>query len=79
MEAGAQTEAVNIVASACDKHEQNHELAAKAIKEALDQKFGKLWHVVVGEGFGFEVTHEMENVLYLLFGGNRGIILWKCS
>ena len=29
------------------------------IKEVLDKKFGPSWHVVVGEGFGFELSYEV--------------------
>ena len=36
-------------------------------------------HVVVGEGFGFEITHEVKHLLYMFFGGNLAIIVWKCS
>lgn len=49
------------------------------IKDAMDKKFGASWHVVVGEGYGFEITHEVKNLLYMFFGGNMAIILWKCS
>lgn len=49
------------------------------IKDTMDKKFGIYWHVVVGEGFGFEVSYETENILYLFFGGNMAIVLWKCS
>lgn len=49
------------------------------IKEAMDKKFGVSWHAVVGENYGFEVTHELKNLLYMFFGGNTAIILWKCS
>lgn len=34
------------------------------IKETMDKKFGSSWHVVIGEGFGFEITHEVKNLLY---------------
>ena len=54
-------------------------MAAKFIKETMDKKFGASWHVVVGEGFGFELTHEVKNLLYMFFGGNVGICVWKCS
>jgi len=53
--------------------------AARMIKETMDKKFGASWHVVVGEGFGFEITHEVKNLLYMFFGGNMAIIVWKCS
>ncbi|KAF3852910.1 hypothetical protein F7725_006265, partial [Dissostichus mawsoni] len=42
----------------------------KMIKESMDKKFGSSWHVVIGEGFGFEVTHEVKNLLYMFFGGS---------
>jgi len=45
----------------------------------MDKKFGASWHVVVGEGFGFEMTHEIKNMMYMFFGGTTGILLWKCS
>lgn len=72
-------EAIEMITTACEKYAQNYELAAKTIKEAMDKKFGTFWHVCVGEGFGFEVSFETRNILYLFFGGNLAIVLWKCS
>lgn len=45
----------------------------------MDKKFGSAWHVAVGEGFGFEVTHDQRNMLYMFFGGNVGVLIWKAS
>lgn len=53
--------------------------AAKMIKETMDKKFGASWHAVVGEGYGFEVTHEVKNMMYMFFGGTMAICLWKCA
>lgn len=53
--------------------------AAKMIKESMDKKFGSSWHVVIGEGFGFEVSHEVKNLLYMFFGGSLAVCVWKCS
>ena len=53
--------------------------AAKMIKDTMDKKFGASWHVVVGEGFGFEMTHEIKNMMYMFFAGTTAILLWKCS
>ena len=53
--------------------------AAKMIKEAMDKKFGTAWHVVVGEGFAFEIAHESKNVLHMYFGGQISTLVWKCS
>ncbi|KAJ3355589.1 Dynein light chain 4, axonemal [Kappamyces sp. JEL0680] len=74
------TEAVDMVVTAVEKHIGNYEVsivasserqaASKSIKESMDKRAGSSWHVVVGEGFGFEVTHEMRNLLYMYFGGN---------
>lgn len=53
--------------------------AAKMIKESMDKKFGSSWHAVVGEGYGFELTHEVKNLLYMFFGGTVAVCVWKCS
>lgn len=53
-------------------------MAANLIKEQLDKKFGPSWHVLVGEGFGFDISYEVNTLLYLFFGGNTGICIWKC-
>ncbi len=53
--------------------------AAKLIKETMDKKFGPAWHAVVGAGYGMEITHEVKNLLYMFFGGNTAICLWKCA
>ncbi|KAL7737287.1 hypothetical protein ACLKA6_012909 [Drosophila palustris] len=72
-------EVIELSVAVCEKYSSNYELAAKTIKDTMDKKFGIYWHVVVGEGFGFEVSYETENILYLFFGGNLAIVLWKCS
>ncbi|KAI8906732.1 dynein light chain type 1-domain-containing protein [Gorgonomyces haynaldii] len=72
-------EAVDMVVTAVEKHIGNYEAASKTIKESMDKRAGSSWHVVVGEGFGFEITHEMKNLLYMYFGGNLGILVWKAS
>ena len=49
------------------------------IKEALDTRFGTTWHVVVGEGFGFDISYEISRIFYKFFAGNLGVCAWKCS
>ena len=49
------------------------------IKEILDKKFGASWHVVVGEGFGFELSYEVKKLLYMFFAGTLAVCVWKCS
>ncbi|KAJ3100977.1 Dynein light chain 4, axonemal [Phlyctochytrium planicorne] len=72
-------EAVDMIVTAVEKHPGNYEAAAKTIKELMDKRCGSSWHVVVGEGFGFEVTHEMRNLMFMYFGGNIGILVFKAS
>lgn len=56
---------------------ETYEQAAKAIKEQLDKKFGPPWHVVVGEGFGFEVTYELKHLMYMYHKGYMAIVIFK--
>ncbi|RLW00125.1 hypothetical protein DV515_00009081 [Chloebia gouldiae] len=72
-------ETMELCVTACEKHATNNESAAKMIKETMDKKFGSSWHVVIGEGFGFEITHEVKNLLYMFFGGSLAVCVWKCS
>ena len=53
------------------------EQCARGIKEGLDRKFGQTWHVCVGEGFGFNVTHQAKNMLHLYYG-HVGVVCFKC-
>ncbi|XP_072029836.1 dynein axonemal light chain 4-like isoform X2 [Amphiura filiformis] len=73
------TETMELCVTACEKFANNNENAAKMIKETMDKKFGSSWHAIVGEGYGFELTHEVKALLYMFFGGNLAITVWKCS
>ncbi|XP_065183447.1 dynein axonemal light chain 4-like [Sycon ciliatum] len=73
------TEVMELCVTAAEKHAANMEYMARMIKETVDKKFGPAWHVVVGEGYSFEVTHEEKNILYMYFGGQVGMLVWKCS
>ncbi|KAI3385210.1 hypothetical protein SNEBB_001952 [Seison nebaliae] len=72
-------ETMELCVTACEKFATNNEHAAKFIKETMDKKYGPSWHVVVGEGFGFELTYDLKNILYMFFGGTQAIIVWKCA
>ena len=58
-------EAVDLVSTAVEKYAGNYELAARMIKETMDKKYNENWIVVVGQGFSFEVTHEVKHVLWM--------------
>lgn len=72
-------EAVECSIIACEKYASDYEQAAKVIKENFEKRFGTYWHVIVGEGFGFQVSYETNNLLYLFFAGNLAVVAWKCS
>merc|ERR1711865_1238181 len=38
---------------------QSYESAARLVKETMDKKYNESWVVVIGQGFAFEVTHEL--------------------
>ncbi|XP_061683862.1 dynein axonemal light chain 4-like [Syngnathoides biaculeatus] len=71
-------EAIAMCASAFEKFDNNNENAAKLVKDSMDKRFGTAWHVVVGEGFGFGVTHEAKHMLYMFYGGSLAVCIWKC-
>ena len=76
---------MEICNNACENHAANNELCAKNIKvkrveifespkkfffqEVLDKKFGPSWHVIVGEGFGFEISYETKKMFYMFSAG----------
>ncbi len=70
-------EAAEIVTMALDKYmsAKKYEEAAKLIKTNLDKKFGGFFHVVVGEGFAFEITYQYRHMLHMYYGENstRGV------
>jgi dynein light chain 4 len=71
------TESVDIVVSALDKHGNAHDGASKQIKETMDKKFGPSWHAIVGEGFAFDVTHQLGHMAYIYYLGTRAVLLFK--
>eukprot|EP00276_Gloeochaete_wittrockiana_P018817 CAMPEP_0184348474 /NCGR_PEP_ID=MMETSP1089-20130417/27676_1 /TAXON_ID=38269 ORGANISM="Gloeochaete wittrockiana, Strain SAG46.84" /NCGR_SAMPLE_ID=MMETSP1089 /ASSEMBLY_ACC=CAM_ASM_000445 /LENGTH=126 /DNA_ID=CAMNT_0026680197 /DNA_START=8 /DNA_END=388 /DNA_ORIENTATION=- len=70
-------EAQETIVTALEKFPNNYENVARMVKEAMDKKFGSNWHCVVGEGFGFDVTYEVQNLLYLYYGGTTAVLLFK--
>ena len=79
MDEDMKNEVMNICNSACDTNAHNNELCAKMIKEILDKRFGPSWHVIVGEGFGFEISYEVKKMLYMFSARFSAVTVWKCS
>ena len=74
MEEGKARDVMDICTNTCKKHTRNQQQVARAIKEVLDEAYGATWHVVVGEGFGFDggsparagLVAQVRNLLYSL-------------
>ena len=47
------------------------------IKDTMDKKCGSTWHCAIGEGFGFDVTYQQRNMIFIYYGP-VGILLYKC-
>ena len=72
-------EVMEICNGACETYAKNNEMCQQNIKEILDKKFGPSWHVIVGEGFGFEISYETKNMLYMFSARCSAVCVWKCS
>ena len=79
MDLELQAESLDICATAIEKYPGNNEEAARFIKLCMDKKYGATWHAVVGEGYGFEITHDVKSALYFFDNGNLAILLWKIA
>ncbi|CAN0008629.1 unnamed protein product [Heterosigma akashiwo] len=72
-------EALEVVTMAVDKFAstKNYEAAATSIKNTMDKKCGATWHCAIGEGFGFDVTYQQKNMIYVFYG-QVGVLIFKC-
>ena len=64
----------DLVITAVEKHANNFEAAARLVKEAMDKKYNESWVVIIGEGFGFEVTHEVKHVLWMFLSDLSALV-----
>lgn len=73
------TESMEIITMAVDKFQatKNYEAAAQLIKTTMDKKFGASWHCAIGEGFGFDITYQSKNMVYVYYGA-IGVLCYKC-
>jgi dynein light chain 4, axonemal len=73
------TESMEIITMSVDKFQntKNYESAAQLIKTTMDKKFGASWHVAIGEGFGFDITYQSKNMVYVYYG-QIGVLCYKC-
>ena len=73
------TESMEIITMSVDKFQanKNYEAAAQLIKTTMDKKFGASWHCAIGEGFGFDITYQSKNMVYVYYG-QIGVLCYKC-
>ena len=79
MESEMRTEAMEICTSAVEKYPTNQEKSSQLVKELMDKKFGAPWNAVVGQYYSSEITAEVKHLLYLFFGGQFAVLLWKAQ
>ena len=48
--------------------------AARLVKETMDKKYNESWVVVIGQGFAFEVTHEVKHVLWMFLSDLSALV-----
>lgn len=63
--------------TAMEKFMDNYESAAAMLKKNLDMKYGSPFQVVIGEAFGFSVTHQENSLMYMFNGGKVAILIWR--
>lgn len=70
-------EAMAIAKNCIEKNIENFELAAREAKEALDQKFGPPFHVVIGETYGMSITYQTNSMLLMFCNNNLAVLIWR--
>lgn len=76
------TEAKETIITGIDKNSAegviDMQSACKFVKETMDKKYGASWHCMIGRGFAYDITSNKENLIYGYYGGNVGVLLYKC-
>lgn len=73
------TDAKEVAITAIEKAAGNYEVAAKSMQDDLVKKYGPGWHVVMGEGFGMEISYDLGSLMYCFSAGQVGVLIWKCN
>jgi dynein light chain 4, axonemal len=71
------TEVLDLVVAGMDKYGSNLEVAARSIKDTLDKQYGVSWQVIMGQGFGFDITSLESSVLHCYYQGEVGVLVYK--
>jgi len=71
-------ECVDMICTAVERYASNYEQAARMVKEQMDKKYNENWIVIIGQGFSFEVTHEVKHVLWM-YNCDTAILCFKAG
>jgi dynein light chain LC8-type len=66
-----------VAQAAFDSCKSEREVAAQ-IRRDMDKQQGRTWNVVVGKGFGSNVTHQTKHYCQIQFG-QLTVLIWKSS
>ena len=78
MEEDMQQFAIQIVTSAFESHRTERDVA-DAVKREFDQKYDKVWNVVVGRDFGSHVVYQTKRYIFMSFNENTHVLIWKSN
>ena len=69
---------IGIVANAFESCRTERDVA-NTLKADLDQKYDKVWNVVVGRDFGSHVVYQTKRYVFLSYNENTCILIWKSN
>ena len=82
MQGDMKTDVLDIITSAIDKFTSEGgidlEGAAKLAKDKMDKKYGAYWHCIMGEGFSYQISAQVQSTMYVYFGKCLGVLMYKC-
>lgn len=52
---------------------------ANTIKAEFDQKYDKVWNVVVGRDFGSHVVYQTKRYVFMSYNENTCVLIWKSN
>ncbi|OXA40468.1 dynein light chain LC6, flagellar outer arm [Folsomia candida] len=72
-----ETEMMDTIMSAVDRFTTDLPKACQYIKQEFDRLYEPLWHCVIGQSYGFDVTYDQKSIMYMFYLGNLAILVWK--
>ncbi|WJX68313.1 hypothetical protein P8452_52693 [Trifolium repens] len=70
--------AIDLATAAFEKHHFDIDDVAKEMKNEFDNRFGPIWHCIIGRDFGFFISCE-ENCYFRFQLNLKNVLLFKCG